>query len=133
MNVKRRTYRLENSVRLYRKHIKTKKNPKLGHKYFGPFEILEAVRKQAYKLKLFFKWRIHLVFHVSLLERDVTRREAVDQKIADQLEFEEGEKPEQKVDSIIDSIVFAKEAIDGRPLGLYYLIHWKKKTNAEDT
>ena len=67
------------------------------------------------------------------LERDVTRREAVDQKIADQLQFEEGEQPEQGVDSIIDSMVFAEEAIDGRPPRLYYLIHWKRETHREDT
>ena len=34
------------------KNLKTKQNPKLEHKYLGPFEILEAVGKQAYKLKL---------------------------------------------------------------------------------
>ena len=108
-------------------------NPKLEHKYLGPFEILEAVGKQAYKLKLPAKWRIHPVFHMSLLERDITRKKAVDQKIANQLELEEGEQPEQEVDSIIDSMVFAEEAIDGRPPGLYYLIHWKRETHAEDT
>lgn len=113
------------------KHIKTKRNPKLEHKYLGPCEILEAVGKQAYKLKLPAKWRIHPAFHVSLLERDVTRREAVDQKIADQLRFEEGEQPEQEVDSIMDSMVFAEEAVDGRPPWLYYLIHWKGETHAE--
>ncbi len=121
-HVKERTYRPGDSVWLSRKHIETKKNPKLEHKYLGPFKILEAVEKQAYKLKLPAKWRIHLVFHVSLLERDVARREGVDQKIADQLEFEEREQPEQEVDSIMDSMVFAEEAIDGRPCGPYYLI-----------
>ena len=54
-------------------------------------------------------------------------------KIADQLEFEEGKQPEQDVDSIMDSIVFAEETIDSRPPGLYYLIHWKGETHAEDT
>ena len=63
------------------------------------------------------------MFHVSLLERDVIRREAVDQKIANQLKFKEGEQPEQKVDLILDNMVFAMEAIDGRLLGLYYLIY----------
>lgn len=30
-------------------------------------------------------------------------------------------------------MVFAEEAIDGRPPRLYYLIHWKGETHAEDT
>lgn len=32
----------------------------------------------------------------------------------------------------MDSMVFVKEIVDSRPLGLYYLIYWKKKTYAED-
>ncbi len=84
-----RTYRPRDFVWLSGKHIKTKKSFKLEHKYLGRFEIWEAVGKQTYKLKLPAKWRIDLLFHISLFERDVTRREAVDQKIADQLEFRE--------------------------------------------
>ena len=51
-HVKERTYRPGESVRFSGKHVKTKRNPKLEHKYLGPFEILEAVGKQAYRLKL---------------------------------------------------------------------------------
>ena len=115
------------------KHIKTKRNPKFEYKYLGPFEIVEAVGKQAYKLKLPAKWYIYLVFYVLLLERNVTRREAVDQKIANQLEFEEREQSEQEADSIIDSMVFAEEAVDSRPPELYYPIYKKGKTHLEDT
>ena len=67
------------------------------------------------------------------MEIDVTRKEEVDQKIAVQLEFEEGKKPEQEVNSIGNSRVFAEEAMDVQPTGLYYLIHGKKETYAEDT
>ena len=80
--IKERIYRPGKSVWLSDKHIKTKQNPKFEHKYFGPFEIVEVVGKQVYKLKLPAKWRIHPMFHVLLLERDVIRREMVDQKIA---------------------------------------------------
>lgn len=80
-HIKERLYRLRKSVCLSVKQIKTKKNLKPKHIYLNPFEILEAVRKQAYKLKLPSKWRIHSLFHISLLERDVIRKEAVDQKI----------------------------------------------------
>ena len=80
-NVKIRLYRLREFIWLSGKHIKTKQNPKLKQKYLGPFEILEAAGKQAYRLKLSAKWRIHLMFYISLLERDLIRREVVDQKM----------------------------------------------------
>ena len=73
------------------------------------------------------------MFHVLLLERDVTRREAVDQKIANQLKFEEGEQPEQEIDLILDSMIFAEKAVNSRPPRLYYLIYWKGETYSEDT
>ncbi len=73
------------------------------------------------------------MFQISLLERDVTRKEELDQKIAVQLEFEEGKKPDQEVSLIGNSRVFAEEAMDIQPTGLYYLIHGKKETHSEDT
>lgn len=66
------------------------------------------------------------------MQTDVTRSEAVDQKITDQLKFEEVEQPEQEEYFILDNIVFTEEAIDGIPLGLYYLILWKGKMHEED-
>ncbi len=55
-------------VWLNSKYIKTKRNKKLEKKFFGPFQVLHTVKKQAYKLELPHKWKIHNVFHVSLLE-----------------------------------------------------------------
>lgn len=73
------------------KHIKTKKNLKLIYKYLSPLKILETVGKQVYKLKLPSKWHIYLIFQVTLLEKDIIRKEMVDLKIADKLEFKERE------------------------------------------
>lgn len=70
-------------------------------------------------------------FKVSFLEKDVTRREAVNKKIADPLKFEEGQHSEQKLDLIKESIVFVK-AINRKPLKLYYPIHWSDQTYKED-
>ena len=95
--------------------------------------MLRPVGTQAYELELPKSWKIDPVFHVSLLERDTTRREVVDEQMAEQLEFEDDDIQEYEVECIRDSAVYAKEAEDGRPAGLYYLVHWKGYPDAEDT
>jgi hypothetical protein len=45
-----------------------KSSKKLDHKYYESFEIEELIEKQIYKLRLFYTFRIHNVFHVSLLK-----------------------------------------------------------------
>ena len=72
--VKPRSYAPGKEVWLNSKFIKTKRNRKLKAKFFGPFRVLYPVSKQAYKLELPKKWRIHGVFHMSLLEQDITRK-----------------------------------------------------------
>ncbi len=65
---KPRSYVLDERVWLNSKYIKTKQNHKLGTKSFRPFRVLHPIGKQAYKLELPKNWKIHDVFHVSLLE-----------------------------------------------------------------
>ena len=77
--VKPRSYASGNKVWLNSKYIKTKQNRKLEAKFFGPFRVLHPIGKQAYKLELLRKWRIHDVFHVSLLEQDTTRKGWMDE------------------------------------------------------
>ena len=72
--VKSYSYASSEKVWLNSKHIKTKRNWKLKPIFFGSFRVLHPVGKQAYKLELPAKWRIHNMFHMSLLEQDITRK-----------------------------------------------------------
>ena len=82
------------------KYIKTKRNQKLEAKFFGPFRVLHPVGKQAYKLELSRKWRIHDVFHVSLLEQDTTRKGRVDENDATELDAGDNKGGEYEVEAI---------------------------------
>jgi len=56
-------------VMLNAKNIRTKQpSKKLAPKLYGPFKILEQRGELAYKIEILDRWKIHLVFHVSLLE-----------------------------------------------------------------
>ncbi len=100
------------------------RNKKLESKFFRPFQIFHVVEKQAYKLELPTKWKIHDVFHISLLEQDTTRKRRVDNKALLKLEkeFEAGGDKEYEVEAIIDSTVYGQLVNSNQMLGLYYLV-----------
>ena len=131
--IKPRNYASSGKVWLNSKYIKTKQNQKLKAKFFGPFQVLHLVGKQAYKLELPRKWKIHYVFHMSLLEQNTTRKGRVDKKVR-QIEFNAGNDGEEyKVETIWDSALYAKELELGHLPGLYYLISWKGYSKEENT
>ena len=118
---KPRSYVPSDKVWLNNKYIKTKRNRKLEAKFFGPFRVLDPVGKQAYKLKLPKRWKIHDVFHMLLLEQNTTRKEWVD-KLVKELELEAGDSKEYEVKAIWDSAVYANKLESGQLPGLYYVV-----------
>jgi len=62
-------FKIGDLVMLSTKNLKQKRpSKKLSHRYIGPFQVQDAIGKQAYRLNLPEKYKIHNVFHVSYLE-----------------------------------------------------------------
>ena len=67
-------YKIGDLVMLSSKHVRQQRpSKKLSDRFLGPFEITQLRGRQAYELALPTQWKIHPVFHVSLLEKYVTR------------------------------------------------------------
>ena len=63
-------HRVGDLVLLSSKNLSFKNIPaKLQKKFVGPFEVIEKIGSQAYRLKLPESWTIHDVFHISLTEK----------------------------------------------------------------
>ena len=103
-------------------------------KFFELFRVLHLVGKQAYKLELPRKWRIYDVFHVLLLEQDITRKRRIDKEVR-QIEFDAGDDKSGKyeVQAIRDSAIYVRESKLGYISGFYYLVSWKRYPEKENT
>ncbi len=90
--------------------------------------------KQAYKIELPKKLKIHNVFHVLLLEQDITRKEQVDETTS-RLKFEnDGDGKEYEVKVIRNNAIYVKKSDSGyHVLGFYYLVSWKSYLEEEKT
>jgi len=56
-------------VRLNAKNIKSKRpTRKFTPRLYGPFKVLEKKGNRAFRLDILARWKIHPVFHISLLE-----------------------------------------------------------------
>jgi hypothetical protein len=98
---------------------------KLDNKRYGPFEILEAVGDQSYRLNLPETWAIHNVFHSTLLNRHSIP------------EFDSQKRPLPPPPNIInDKEEYKIEEIRGhrkQGRGTQYLAHWKGYNDVEDS
>ena len=118
--VKPWSYASSEKVLLNSKYIKTRHNRKLEAKFFGLFQVLYPIQKQAYKLELPKKWKIHDVFYVSLLEQDSTKKGQVDDENG---ELDANNKNgEYELEAIWESKIYVRESESGHLPGLYYLV-----------
>ena len=105
-------------------HLKT--TCKLTPRRLGPFEIIEEISPVVYKLQLPSAWRIHDVFHASLLTPQViTPKYGVPQE-PPLPELVDGES-EHEVENIL------RHKFVGRRKELRYLIQWRGYSRAEST
>ena len=62
-------YKVGDLVLLSTRNLKMKGTPgKFQKRFVGPFQVIETIGEQAYRLALPDDWKIHPVFHVSLLK-----------------------------------------------------------------
>ncbi len=103
-----------------------KRNKKLKNTFFRPFRVLHIIGKQAYKLELFTKCKIHHLFYVSLLEKNTIRKRQVNNPLLEsekELKLEAKDNKEYEVKAIIDSAVYSEQTNNSNQMpGLYYLV-----------
>ena len=92
---------------------------KLWRKFCGPYKILKKIGTQAYRLKFPDMWRIHPVFHVSLLKQ---WKPSTVQQILGVVELEDANKAEY---FDVEKILRWRKVKRGRKILKEYLVLWK--------
>jgi hypothetical protein len=120
-------YRVNDKVFLDSRHIRsTRPSRKLDYRWLGPFVIDKIINPVAFRLQLPPTWRIHPVFHVSLLKPAPAHSPLYSsQELPPPPPVVMGESDEYEVETILDSRVFR-----GRP---QFLVHWKGYPISERT
>lgn len=111
-------------VWLEAKNLKLPYSKKISSKREGPFIIEEVMGPVTYKLKLPARWRIHNVFHATLLTPFIETEAHGPNFLNPELELVDGEE-EYEVEAILG------HRRSGR--GYRYLIRWKDMSSEEDS
>jgi len=119
------------------KNIRKKRPFKnLAPKLYGPFKILEQRGKLAYKLEISDRWKIHPVFHVSLLEPYRTSTRPAREQPPMTPEDIDGDL-EWEVETIVKSeIISYEQRVRGGTRSceeLCYFVKWKGCSEDENT
>lgn len=105
------------------KYIKIKQNQKLKAKFFQLFQVLDTVKKQAYKLKLLKKRKIYDIFFVLLLKQDITEGKRINK--FHKLKPEIDNDKDYEIKAIYDNIIYANKVAESKLPELYCFIFWK--------
>ena len=85
-------FAVRDSVLLSTQNLRFKGIPhKLQLKFCGPYKVLEKIGAQAYRLQLPDTWRVHPVFHVSLLKH---WRPSTVQQVLGEVELDDSNAPQ---------------------------------------
>jgi len=116
-------YQVGDLVMLNGRNIKTRRpTKKLDHKNHGPFQIEKIVSPLAVRLTLPRKWKIHNVFHVSLLEpyRTSEHRAVPDPSMV----LREADDIEQSEEYDVEEVMSSVERGRGNNKWVLYLVRW---------
>jgi len=124
-------YQVGDLVMLNGRNIKTRRpSKKLDHKNHGPFQIVKIISTLAVRLTLPQRWKIHNVFHVSLLEpyRTSEHRALPDPSKV----LREAEDIEQSEEYNVNKVMSSVERIRGNNKKILYLVKWLNYAERKD-
>ena len=127
-----KSFDVESYVNVNDKNIRIKRNKKLEWKFFDSFKILKTIENQTYQFEILKRWRIHDVFHVSLLKKIKSKkRKKASLELTYQSNIEDDEELTNEkfwIEIILNSKIYKEDQISNKSYSeseLYYLIQWK--------
>ena len=116
-------YQVGDLVMLSGRNIKTRRpSRKMDHKNHGPFQVERIITPLAVRLTLPRKWKIHNVFHVSLLEPYRTSEKRAPPDLAKILR--EADDVEQSEEYDVEAVEASREHGRGNRKRILYLVKW---------